>query len=163
MTFKSQHLQIRLTPAQKKRLRRLADAAGQDLSGYVLSRVLPSSQKRFEELLELLAEDESPRFALAELNDLLSGLGAEELQEAVSAADPRTLTPFVQNYVAAMVEQACSMKGVLPPAWTARIKPLDRPHFAAPLQSLRLHLLQSSPVVFKRRNLFVDAGIGARV
>jgi hypothetical protein len=43
------------------------------------------------------------------------------------------------------------------------VAPLEEPHFGAPLQSLRLHLLAASPVAFKRRNIFVDAAVGDRV
>jgi hypothetical protein len=55
------------------------------------------------------------------------------------------------------------MKGVTPPTWAGSVEPLDRPHFATPLRSLRLHLLRASPVPFKRRNIFVDSSVGARV
>lgn len=163
MARKSEYLQIRVTPAQKKRLKRLAEAAGTDLSAYVLARAAPSGQRRFEELLSLLAAEEGDRFVLAELNDLLAGLASGELGDAVAVADVSPLTPVLQNHVAAMVEQACWMKGIRPPGWTARVRPLETPWFATPMKSLRLHLLRASPVPYKRRNLFVDAGVGARV
>jgi uncharacterized protein (DUF1778 family) len=163
MSSKSSHLQIRVTPEQKSRLKRLAEAAGRDVSSYVLSRVLPPSQERFQEILVLLAEEAEHRYGLAELNDLLSELGPEELRTAVAHADLEGLTPFLQNYVAAMVEQASRLRGVRAPGWTAAIPSLERPFFAASLRSLRLHLLRASPVPFKRRNLFVDSGIGDRV
>jgi uncharacterized protein (DUF1778 family) len=160
---KSEHVQIRVTPRQKAALKRRAEAAGQDLSSYVLGRALPAAGTRFGELVALLAEESERRYALAEINDLLSALAAEELGEAVAHGDVAGLSPRMQNYVAAMVEQACSVKGVRPPSWTARIEPLATPHFAAPLKSLRLHLLAESPVPFKRRNIFVDSTIGDRV
>ncbi|TVR57729.1 MAG: DUF1778 domain-containing protein [Gemmatimonadales bacterium] len=163
MASKSQQLQVRLTPEQKKRLKRLATAAGQDVSSYVLSRVLPPSQKRFEELLTLLSEGEDTRYVLASLNDLLSELGPGELRPALAHAEVGRLSPFLGNYVAAMVEQACYLNGLPPPPWTATVAPLDRPHFAAPWPGLRLHLLKAAPVPFKRRNLFVDAAVGSRV
>lgn len=163
MSRKSEYLQIRVTPAEKKRLRRLAKAAGTDLSAYVLARAAPSGQRRFEELLSLLPDEDEDPFVLAELNDLLAGFGSGELGDAVAAADLSPLSPVLQNYVAAMVEQACSMKGIRPPGWTARVRPLETPWFATPMKSLRLHLLRTSPVPYKRRNLFVDAGVGARV
>jgi hypothetical protein len=106
---------------------------------------------------------EEARHVLASLNDLLSELGPGELQTAMAHADVGRLSPFLGNYAAAMVEQACHGKGVRPPAWTATIPPLERPHFAVPWPGLRLHLLRAAPVPFKRRNLFVDAAGGARV
>jgi len=73
------------------------------------------------------------------------------------------LSPLLGNYVAAMVEQAAAQKNVLPPKWVRDVAPLDQPFFASELASLRLHLLCSSPVPFKRRNIFVDSSIGARI
>jgi uncharacterized protein (DUF1778 family) len=163
MMSKSQHLQIRVTPRQKAALKRLAAAAGQDVSSYVLSRALPAAQGRFRELVALLGKDADRRYVLAELNGLLAGLAGDELRDAVMHAELDGLPVLVQNYVAAMVEHACHRKGVPPPAWTARIVPLEAPYFAVPLKSLRLHLLRASPVPFKRRNIFVDAAVGDRV
>lgn len=163
MTSKSQHLQIRVTPRQKAALKRLAAAAGQDLSSYVLSQVLPPSRMRFEQLIAQLGNEPEHRYVLAELNDLLSALAPAEFSASVAHADLAPLSPFLRNYVAAMVEQASYQKGVSPPPWTASVEPLEMPKFAAPLHSLRLHLLRASPVPFKRRNLFVDAAIGDRV
>ncbi len=163
MGAKSEYLQIRVTPREKALLKRRAAAAGQDVSGYVLMRVLPASARRFEGILALLATAQDHRYVLAELNDLLSGLAAGELSEAVAHAELAPLSPFLQNYVAAMVEQACHRQNVPAPAWTAGVEALETPYFATPLKGLRLHLLRASPVPFKRRNLFVDAAIGARV
>ena len=163
MSARSEYLQIRVTPRQKETLRRLAAAAGQDMSSYVLARALPPARGRFEEILRSLREDDDRRFALAELNDLLTGLAPVELSEAVAHADLTGLSPLVQNYVAAMVEQAASRVGAAPPAWISSVPPLERPYFAAPLEGLRLHLLEASPVPFKRRNLFIDSTLGARV
>jgi len=163
MTRKNEHLQIRVTARQKARLRRLARAAGTDVSAYVLARALPPSRARFEELLSLLGEEGDRRYVLAELNDFLSGLGADELEDAVADASLDHLSPFDQNYVAAMVDQACHLNAIRPPPWTVRIPPLEVPWFATPLEGLRLHLLRSSPVPFKRRNLFVDSAVGDRV
>lgn len=163
MRSKSEQIQIRVTPREKARLKRSAAAAGQDVSSYVLSRSLPSSQRRFEQLLGLMADGTERRYVLAELNDLLSRLAADELAQAIVHADVSRLSLRWRNYVAAMVEQACHLKGVRPPAWTAEVAPLEVPHFTAPLKGLRLHLLRASPVPFKRRNIFVDTGVGGRV
>jgi uncharacterized protein (DUF1778 family) len=160
---KSQQLQIRVTPQQKAALKRRAERAGQDVSRYVLERALPSAAIRFEEILRALREERSHRFALAELSDLLAALASTELAEAVGDADLAELSPFLRSYVAAMVEVAARREGVEPPAWTADVGGVDEPYFAADLPGLRLHLLRSSPVPFKRRNLFVDATVGDRV
>lgn len=163
MTAKSQQLQIRVTPHQKAALRRLAAGAGLDISGYVLARVLPPKGGRFQELVKMLGHEADRRFALAELHDLLVGCAPVEYSEMVARADHSGLPALMQNYVAAMVEQAGAQKGVAPPVWVADIAPLDQPYFTTALKSFRLHLLQASPVPFKRRNIFIDASLGARV
>ncbi|MGQ0736941.1 MAG: plasmid mobilization protein [Acidobacteriota bacterium] len=163
MPAKSAHLQIRVTPRQKAAIKRLARAAGRDVSAYVLSRVLRENQARFAGLLEALGHDQDRRHLLAELNDFLTSLAPAELAETVAPAELALLSPLVSNYVAAMVEQAAALKAAAPPAWVRDVPALDQPHFATPLPGLRLHLLRASPVTFKRRNLFVDAGLGRRV
>jgi hypothetical protein len=62
-----------------------------------------------------------------------------------------------------MVEHAALQKGVSPPEWAHDVEPLKAPAFAVPFPRLRSYLLLSSPVAFKRRNLFVDATVGDRV
>lgn len=168
MSPKTSHLQIRVSPAQKAAIRRLARAAGLDLSSYVLTRALPPAHLRFEELLRSLgaADSGERRYVLAELNDFLAGLSSPELGRAVARPDPAALdggSDYVRNYVAAMVELACARKSIDPPAWTADVRPLDRPRFATALTSLRPYLLRVSPVPFRRRNIFVDSSIGDRV
>jgi hypothetical protein len=119
---------------------------------------------RFARLLEALRDDGRPSFALAELNDLLSDLTAGELCGAVKYADLSGLTPYLRNYVAAMVELAAHRRDVPPPAWVRDVEPLERePRFATPLAGLRLHLLRTAPIPFKRRNIFIDSSLGDRV
>ena len=165
MSTKSQQLQVRVTPDEKAALKRLARSAGLDVSSYVLARALPTARARFDEIIRAIRDGEDHRFALAELNDLLSGLTRAQLPDAVAVAPPemRDLSPLLQNYVAAMVEQACHQCQVPPPAWGRDVPPLEVPYFPTPLRSLRLHLLRGAPVPFKRRNIFVDSGVGARV
>lgn len=163
MAGRSSQLKIRITPEQKEILRRLSRRAGQDMSSYVLSRVLPDARTQFARLLEALPGNDQPSYVLAELNDLLSGLTAGELGSAVEHADLSGLTPYLRNYVAAMVELATHQRDVPPPIWVREIEPLETPHFATPLAGLRLHLLRAAPVPFKRRNIFIDSSIGDRV
>lgn len=160
---RTQQLQIRVTPAEKAALKRLARSGGQGISAYVLSRALPKAKLRFAELLQSLPEESERRYALAELSDLLVGLTRAEFLDAVSEASVGALSRYWQNYVAAMVEQAAQQKGVSPPTWLGDIEPLAEPHFAAPLASLRPHLLRASSVPFRRRNIFVDSGLGDRI
>ena len=134
------------------------------MSAYVLARALPSENDRFAALVEALRDDANRRFALAELNDFLSMLGAAEFAAAVlPAIDLRGLSPMVQNYVAAMVEQAASARAFRSHRGLATSSRSTNRTSATPLKSLRLHLLRATPVAFKRRNIFADAGVGARV
>lgn len=161
-TAKSAQLQIRVSPAEKAAIQRAARRAGLDMSAYVLARVLPAPAGRFHELIEACRDPDRARFALAELNTWLAGLGASELPDAV-AAPPTGLSTYFANYVAAMVEYACAQHDVAPPAWTRMIAPLAEPVFGSALDSLRLHLLTHSPAPFRRRNIFIDSTVGARV
>jgi hypothetical protein len=159
---KSAQLQIRVSPAEKIAIQRAARRAGLDMSAYVLARVLPTLARRFQELTEACVDTEGARFALAELNAWLASLGAGELREAV-ASPPPALTPYLANYVAAMVEVACAQHGIAPPAWTRTVAPLTEPVFGSALMSLRLYLLTHSPAPFRRRNIFIDSSVGSRV
>lgn len=160
---KTAQLQIRVSPAQKAAIGRAARAAGLDMSSYVLQQLLPPAAARFASLVRAATDDDAGRFVLAELNAFLAGLAAGELAAAVAPAPPGSLSPSRANYVAAMVEYACGRAGIPPPAWTRAIPPLARPEFGSSLESLRLHLLRSSPPPFRRRNLFIDASVGDRV
>lgn len=160
---KSQHLQIRLTPEQKAALKRQALRAGTDVSTFVLARALPPAASRFAELLRALGREDEPQFVLAEFNDLLTGLAPAELRVVLADGDLRGLSPYLQNYVAAMVEQAAYRNRVAPPAWVNDVEPLTEPRFATSLPGLRLHLLSAAPVPFRRRNVFVDSALGDRV
>jgi len=160
---KSSQLQIRVSAAQKLAIQRNAQRARMDMTTYVLSRVLPEPAVRFQTLAAACETAPEAAFAFAALNKFLSALLAAELREAVSAMPREISTPFVANYVAAMVEQACAQQGLLPPAWTRSIEPLPAPYFGSCLQGLRLYLLTHSPPPFRRRNIFIDSGVGVQV
>jgi hypothetical protein len=163
MPARSEQLQIRVTAADKVAIKRRARDAGLDVSAYVLSRALPNADTRLAGILGALRDDRNRSFALAELHDLLVGLAPMEFAAALARVDVRGLVPYVQNYVGAMVEQAAQAAGAEPPAWTRDIPPLDEPHFSTPLRSVRLYLLRAAPVAFRRRNIFADTPLGARV
>ena len=70
----------------------------------MLSRVLSVPATQFRDCVQDCAGAASPRFALAELNSLLSSLTAGELRDAIAAPLPPGLSLFLSNYIAAMVE-----------------------------------------------------------
>jgi hypothetical protein len=154
-------LQIRVTPLEKKRLKAAAAAAGEDLSSWVLRRLLPPAGEQFLRLWQTAVRSASTGPALAAIHDLLAVATAEQL-----AALPRPSLesdPWLAAYVAAMVETAAQGVGARPPDWTADALPLPRPWFASTLRSLRVHLLRASPPAFRSRHLFIDTTIGGRV
>ena len=121
-----------------------------------------SPATRFGDCVRDCADSASPRFALAELNSLLSDLTAGELSDAVATPPPPGLSDFLANYIAAMVEYACGRRAVAVPRWTRSIAPLVEPVFGSELLSLRLHLLTHSPPPFRARNIFIDSSLGDR-
>src|SRR5579862_1664081 len=137
MAARSTQLQIRVTPEEKVTLKRLARAAGLDVSAYVLRRALPESADRFADILTALHHDEDRRYALAAWDDALTGLAPGELEAAVGRVELEGLDAVTTNYLAALVELAAHDKGVPPPAWTSDVEPLETPHFATTLRSMR--------------------------
>jgi len=99
-------------------------------------------------------------YPLAEMNDLLTAASGSEVE---TLPPPRITDPYRLNYVTAMVELAAHRAGVVPPPWTASVKPLDAPVFIDPSLKLRAHLLTASPPPFRRRNIFIDSSLGDRV
>jgi hypothetical protein len=156
-------LQIRVSAGEKSAIRSAARQAGLDMSTYVLSRALPAPAMRLRACLEACLGPAPASFGLAELNTLLSTWTAAELRDAILSPPGVPLTPFLANYVAALIEQACEKHSVPVPAWVGMIAPLPEPEFGSVLKSLRLHLLTHSPAPFRRRNLFVDSSLGDRV
>jgi hypothetical protein len=159
---KTTQLQIRISKADKSALQRAAARAGLDLSAYVLARAHSRPRAEFRQAVRAAGQGEAS-FALAEVNALLSRFTAGELREAVADSLPGSLSPYLSNYIAAMVEVACAMRGAPLPGWTRAIPPLPEPAFGSTLRSLRLHLLTHSPAAFRRRNIFIDATVDDQV
>ena len=161
---KSAQLQIRVSPDQKHRIKAKAYQAGEDVSQWVLRRLLPECADELQSMIDSLGQ--SPRLrsqVLAELHDYLVSSDSAQLGQAFNTMDLSGLAPFESNYVAAMIETACNNRNIAPPTWLGNIAPLADPWFATKLQSLRVYLLTASPPPFRRRNLYIDSTLGARV
>ena len=159
MTNKSSQLQIRVTPAQKEMLKRLAAEEDMSVSAYVLSRALPSVRRTFEERVEALSTSEDRPPAVGRLLRFLADLPQEAFREAVAAPLPDGLPPVLANYAAGAVEAESARRRMARPDWTAAVPALGEPHFAWDLPALRPHLMRVTPPAFKRRRLFfVTAG-----
>ncbi len=161
---KSAQLQIRVSPEQKQLIKSKAELAGEDVSQWVLRRLLPKCTDELQAMIKTLARTPRARsHVLAELHDFLVAQDTAQLGQAITALDLSELGPFESNYVAAMIETACVHRDIPAPSWLSKIAPLADPWFATSLTSLRVHLLISSPPPFRRRNLYVDSTLGARV
>lgn len=160
--MKTEQLQIRVSKKQKAALRRLARIANLSLSEFVLSKVLEPPESRFLALVSQLKESNGKREVFAEMNDLLSSLQATEFQEFLIEPS-EDLSPFMKNYLAAMIERRAREIHCLAPEWVRRVKPLENPYFGSEIESLRGYLLVSSPVEFKKRNIFIDSTLGSRI
>lgn len=160
---KTKQLQIRVTAEQKARIQARAERAGMDVSKWLLHVALPPADERFQSICRELAAGATTRsYVLADLNDYLCRLDANEFHEAVASAPVAPLAEFEIAYLAAMVEQAAATLHIPPPDWTRKVGPIAQPWFASALTSLRLHLLTSSPPPFRRRNIFIDSTLGDR-
>jgi hypothetical protein len=159
---KSEQLQLRVSREEKRAIQRAAAQAGMDMSAYVLSRVVSAPAAMFQELGRACAGP-APRYALAELNSLLSSFTSGQLKDAVFVPPPANLTPYFMNYIAAMVELVCAKRAIAAPLWTRAVTPLAEPVFASSLEGLRLYLLTHSPPPFRRRNIFIDSSVGERI
>lgn len=154
--MKTSQLQIRVTPEEKQALKRLAEAAGESLSTYVLSRALPTVNRELAAAVGELAQAGGHLAASGSLRALLRDLSGDELLSPAARPDLDGLPPLARNVVAGLVEEAAHDKGVEPPEWAETVAPLDRPHFRWALESLQPHQLRVTPAPFKRRNLFFD-------
>ena len=155
MPARTSQLQIRVSPAEKAALKRLASLSGQTVSAYVLAQALPAATDSLSaSLKELRVEPPEPAPDLAPLRRSLSVLPPNEFRERLASVNVADLTNLTQNRVAALVEEVSYNLGIDPPSWVAAIPPLDRPFFRWQLPSLRPHQLRATPVSLKRRNVF---------
>lgn len=162
MSGRSHQLQIRVSETQKEAIRAAARRAGVGMSEWVLARLFPEPAERLTALARR-ADAGGSHAAWAEIIELLQRRTRVDFQVAVGDVEITGLSPFTANYLAALVEETADRVGEHPPSWTARVAPLATPWFGTELRRLREHLLLNAPVAFRRRNLFVDAGVGDRV
>lgn len=163
MPAKSDQLQIRVTPEQKRMLKRRAREAGMDMSSWILDRVLPPENARFQELARGLVEPDGRASALAELEDFLRPLRSGAFARATSEPPKAPIDPVTLNHLAGAIELAAVKREVAPPPWTFRAAVPADPVFGTTLNSARLYLLTHAPVAMRRRNVFVDSSIDERV
>ncbi len=160
MSARTAQLQIRVTPDEKAALRRLARAAGETISGYVLNRVLPSSELELARLMGALVDPTVDfRKPLSDLALALHELPDDTVTDGVPMPDAEIPLTH-RNRIAALVESEAGRRGVEPPVWTREIPLPERPVFGWPLASLKPHQMRVTPAAFKRRNIFFDPEAG---
>lgn len=160
---KRYQIQIRVSQKEKERIRLSAKKAGMEMSEWVLASLFPPLSQDFQKLIFSLSTSIESSFPLAEINDFLSRLDGKDLAFAVAEEPEHSLSSFLKNYLAAMIELACFQKKIPCPNWVHEVEPLMEPYFGADLKSLRLYLLQRSPPSFRKRNIFIDSSIRDRV
>lgn len=160
---KTEFLQIRVTSAEKKEIQTQAKKLGMDMSVWVKSRLFSEQNQNYRELIDSLLDQNSSKEALASLNDFLHALSAKDFHEVVTAIPEDFFNSFTGNYIAAMVEMAAHQKNITSPSWTKKYMGISEPYFSSAFEKLRLHLLVSSPIPFRRRNIFIDSTVGDRV
>jgi hypothetical protein len=134
-----------------------------DMSSWILDRVLPKTQERFQDLAAALATPDQRALALAELADFIHELPRGEFERAVEHAPRARLDPEVLNHLAGATELAANRRGLKAPEWTSVVPIPATPVFGSVLDSVRLYLLTRAPVALRRRNLFFDASFDERV
>jgi hypothetical protein len=80
---KDAFLQIRVSPHEKAMIARSAKQANMSMSAWLLSKVLPSQEIKFHQLIEGLCSDEHNPYIYAELNDLLLDLSPDMFSRIV--------------------------------------------------------------------------------
>ena len=156
-------LQIRVSPSQKAVIQQSAARAHLGMSEWVLRQIFPDGSQQFQELLKELKLSQDKSYVVAEIHDLFHNAIAGEFEQMVAEPPSVRLSPYWENYLAAMVEYAANQKKATVPPWVGDIEPLESPQFGSALASLRLYLLTHSPASFRRRNIFIDSTVGQRV
>ena len=162
METRSGQLQIRVTPAEKAALKRLAADAGQSVSAFVLARALPQGHDGVNRRVRALGGGKMLSNTMSDLQLYLSSLSPHEFEAAVAGVDIEELTPLQANCAAAAVEGEAWRRARKAPAWTQAIEPLGQPYFAWGLPSLRPHLMRVTPAPLKRRNVYLPDSADTR-
>lgn len=163
--MRTEQLQIRISSADKRRLKRAAARFGLGISEFVLKRALNGilEYEAISKLCKSLDDQPEEKFVFAELHDLLASYPKDTLEYLAENSWPLPDNLWAKNYIAAMFEEILVKNEVDIPDWLQEIPVLSEPWFATELKSLKNYLLLSSPIAFRKRNLFIDSTVGARV
>ena len=113
--------------------------------------------KTLAEIPTRAAKGEDFSMLTREFVDEVLNMSAEQATAAVSEEPQASSNPVHKAWLAAMAEHYARKMGGVVPAWSMGADCfLDMPHFGTSLQSLKAHLLISSPPAFRRRMIFVE-------
>lgn len=157
MDTKTSQLQIRVSPAEKAILKRLAAAEGISVSAFVLDRVLPAHGGEVAERIAALQGGSDLQTRLSDLELHLLSMSDEEFPQAVVGVDVGDMRPLEKNCAAAAVEREAWRRGLAAPEWTTDVRPLEHPWFAWRIRALRPHLMRIAPPAYKLRNVYLPS------
>src|SRR5438045_1983181 len=103
--MKTTYLQVRVSPEQKEYIRSQAARAHQEMSEWILARIVPDARAKFLHLLSKLKSVEAKKerhYALNDLSTFLSRLSDHEFKTAVFEPHEIQLNNLMDNYVAAI-------------------------------------------------------------
>lgn len=148
---------------EKQWIQKKAKELDLDMSVWVKQLLFSQKNQTYMNLMDAISNSKFSKEALAHFNDFLDRLPAKDFVETVMEIPGIFKDTFHGNYIAAMVEMAAHQKKVAPPSWTKKYTGMEEPYFASSFENLRFHLLVSSPIPFRKRNIFIDSTIGDRI
>lgn len=163
-TKKDTYLQIRLSKHEKELIVKAAGANGVNISKWIMQRIMIDKRSQFQSICLKMSKDITNKsFYLSDLNDYLTNLSANEFLIALDTRPNVKLSISDWNIIVAMIDYAAYKKRAKSPDWLNDVEPLQHPLFATELTTVRQYLLITSPIAFRRRNIFVDTSIGGMV
>lgn len=152
---KSETIQIRVSKAEKEKLKKLSQVHKMCVSEFILSNLLTDiSAYEVRQLYELIAKGENRVLSLFNLRNKLKKISPAFWDGAVGIV-PDFLDPFSLAYVASTIEELSYIRGLSYPEWCTGIKALSEPYIGSDQETMNFYILVNSPVPFKRRNIFL--------
>jgi hypothetical protein len=118
------------------------------------AQTLPCSPTSFATVAHRLADDGEESWK-GWLFEVVDDFRKEPSPTMLADAPPPVLPDRLRCLLASTVEALHAEQGWRPPAWCATVGPLATPWFVAEVENLKASALVESPVMFRKRNLFV--------
>ena len=156
--MKDSFLQIRISSAEKEKIKSLARLDNCDISEWILKQLEPKqSILKLQQLYSDLEDVKDLSYKLAEISDFFYDAPTQLWSDIVNVSPSSQLSHDVLAYVASMIEYISDYRKLPLPTWTKDVTALDTPYFYdAKSAELKMFLCLNSPIQFKRRNIFVS-------